>query len=191
MFFVLKIPGKQPGLVRTGPAPASSKNTSCCEAGLEHAAIHLDKAVNWQMLGRWKPCQSCSCKHFQKPNNALATGWPLLWAGREPCFARSLLLLDQSLKWERLWTIRVECSGEELLSYGIKVETRLQSLGHYKRERRRLLKLHKKLHEDLKSLKAAMEMQKGLGCWQRLQSWMELARPDEKRGGEKVNRQKG
>lgn len=51
-----------------------------------------------------------------------------------------------------------------MLSYGIKVETRLQSLGHYKRERRRLLKLHKKLHEDLKSLKAAMEMQKGLSC---------------------------
>lgn len=107
-------------------------------------------------------------------------------AGRDRCFARKFLL-DQSLQWERLWSVSVKRNSEELLSNGMKEESRFPSLDqHSNREGKQLLKLHKKLHKDLKSLKAAMEMQKGLSSWQRLQSWMELARQDEARGGKRL-----
>ena len=54
-------------------------------------------------------------------------------------------------------------NSEELLSNGMKEESRLQSLDqHSNGEGKELLKLHKKLRKDLKSLKTAMEMQKGL-----------------------------
>lgn len=54
-------------------------------------------------------------------------------------------------------------NSEELLSNGMKEESRLQSLGqHSNREGKQLLNLHQNLHKDLKPLKTAMEMQKGL-----------------------------
>lgn len=53
--------------------------------------------------------------------------------------------------------------GEELFSNGMKEESRLQSLDqHSNREGKKLLKLNRKLLKYLKSLKTAMELQKGL-----------------------------
>lgn len=36
LFAILEVSGKQPELLRVGPAAASSGNTSCSEAALEH-----------------------------------------------------------------------------------------------------------------------------------------------------------
>jgi len=57
----------------------------------------------------------------------------------------------------------VKCNGKELLSNGIKEQSRLQSLNqHSNREGKQLLKLNRNLLKELKSLTTAVEMQKGL-----------------------------
>lgn len=74
MFVIRELPGKQPELVRMGSAPASSRDASWCEAGLEQTASYLAKAVNWKMFRSWKPCQPSSCKHFHNAHIPLGTG---------------------------------------------------------------------------------------------------------------------